>query len=271
MSVLKDLCGSVTVVVPSFNEKGNLEKLLLLFNESFHQMGITLPVLLIDDGSVDGSSEVLSQLSTKYSFLKVIRHAQRQGVTSVWQTAIAHVKTEWLYWSQADLESDPRTDLPLLLQACAPGVDAVAGWRQARGDGKTTASKLANLACRFVFGLKIHDMNWIKVVRRELLEDLPLEITTHRYLLAVLAGQGHHVTEVPTPWHPRYSGKSKFGSMRLVSSAIDFARACWWFYTKKQPILPARLIKDVIMTINADFNSGQKASLDTTQRQIARL
>lgn len=256
MLLLNNFRSSVTIVIPSFNEEGNLEKLLQLFDESFHQIGMILPVMLIDDGSTDSSPQILAELSTKYSFLKVIRHTQRQGVTEVWKTAIAHVKTEWLYWSQADLESDPRTDIPLLLQACAPGVDAVAGWRQARGDGKTTASKLANLACRSVFGLKIHDMNWIKVVRRDLLEDLPLEITTHRYLLAVLAGQGHHVTEVPTPWHPRYSGKSKFGSMRLVSSAIDFARACWWFYTEKQPILPIRLINGLIYPIPNLFHKG---------------
>lgn len=216
--------GSVTVVIPALNEAGNIERLLILLEQTFQDLGFTLPVLLIDDGSTDNSPQILTRLSAKYEFLQVIRHQQRQGVTGVWKTALAHVTTDWIFWGQADLESDPRTDIPLLLSAYRPGVDAIAGWRQKRGDGKVGASKLANRICRLIFGLKIHDMNWIKLIRRDLLSAELLDKTTHRYLLAVLAGQGHQVTEVPTPWHPRYSGKSKFGPGRLLSSGMDFLK-----------------------------------------------
>jgi dolichol-phosphate mannosyltransferase len=223
---------SVTVVIPAFNEVGNLEKLLLTLQETFENLEFTLPVLLIDDGSTDGSAEILHAMSEEYAFLQIIHHSQRQGVTGVWKTALAHVKTDWIFWGQADLESDPRTDLPLLLEACTPECDAVAGWRQKRGDGKIFASKFANFACRLLFGLKIHDMNWIKLVRRDLLLTLPIEKITHRYLLAVLAAQGHNITEVATPWHPRYAGTSKFGKKRLLTSALDFAKVWWWFKTE---------------------------------------
>ncbi|NEO88186.1 MAG: glycosyltransferase family 2 protein [Spirulina sp. SIO3F2] len=228
---------SVTVVIPALNESGNLDRLLLLLEQTFRDLGFTLPVLLIDDGSTDNSPEILTRLSAKYGCLRVIRHQQRQGVTGVWKTALAHVTTDWIFWGQADLESDPRTDIPLLLSAYRPGIDAVAGWRQQRGDGKVCASKLANIACRSLFGLQIHDMNWIKLVRRDLLSAELLDKTTHRYLLAVLAGQGHQVTEVPTPWHPRYSGKSKFGSGRLLRSGIDFLKLLGlWFQGKVQRV-----------------------------------
>ncbi|AFY33303.1 glycosyltransferase family 2 protein [Calothrix sp. PCC 7507] len=225
------LSRSVTVVIPSFNEAGNLEKLLLTLQETFQNLEFTLPVLLIDDGSTDDSPEILDSLSKEYTFLKIVRHSQRQGVTGVWKTALAYVKTDWIFWGQADLESDPRTDLPLLLKACTSECDAVAGWRQKRGDGKIFASKFANLACRLLFGLKIHDMNWIKLVRRDLLLTLPIEKVTHRYLLAVLAAQGYNITEVATPWHPRYAGTTKFGKKRLFTSAIDFVKLWWWFKT----------------------------------------
>ncbi|WP_017316205.1 glycosyltransferase family 2 protein [Mastigocladopsis repens] len=223
---------SITVVIPALNEEGNLKKLLLNLEETFQNLGFTLPVLLIDDGSTDSSPEILADLRQEYDFLKVIRHPQRRGVTGVWKTALEHVKTDWVFWGQADLESDPRTDLPLLVEACVPGVDGVAGWRQKRGDGKIFASKFANLSCRLLFGLKIHDMNWIKLVRRDLLSSLPVEKITHRYLLAVLAAQKYRITEVATPWHPRYSGKSKFGKRRLLTSAIDFVKLWWWFQTE---------------------------------------
>jgi hypothetical protein len=75
-------------------------------------------------------------------------------------------------------------------------------------------------------------MNWIKLVRRDLLVNLPVEKITHRYLLAVLAAQGYHITEVPTPWHTRHSGKSKFGKGRLLTSALDFVNLWWWFQTE---------------------------------------
>lgn len=223
---------SITVVIPALNEEGNLEMLLHTLEETFHNLSFTLPVLLIDDGSTDSSPEILARLSKQYEFLKVIRHQVRQGVTGVWKTALSHVTTDWIFWGQADLESDPRTDLPLLLEACLPKVDAVAGWRQKRGDGKVFASKVANCTCRLVFGLEIHDMNWIKLVRRDLVSTLPIEKITHRYLLAVIAAQGYCVTEVPTPWHPRHSGQSKFGKKRLLTSAINFANLWWWFQTE---------------------------------------
>jgi len=180
--------------------------------------------------------------------LQVIRHPQRRGVTGGWKTALGHVKTDWIFWGQADLESDPRTDLPWLIEACIPGVDAVAGWRQGRGEGKILASTIANKTCRLAFGLEIHDMNWIKLVRRDLVANLPIEKITHRYLLAVLAAQGHRVTEIPTPWHPRYSGQTKFGKGRLIYSAIDFAKLWWWFQTEGRKIkLPQSQSADLKM------------------------
>jgi dolichol-phosphate mannosyltransferase len=224
---------SVTVVIPCFNEQGNLERLFLSLERTFQKLEFVLPVLLIDDGSTDNSPQILLELVERYDFLRVIRHPSRKGVTEVWRTAIANSqKTDWILWGQADLESDPETDIPLLLNACVAGVDAVAGQRQNRGDGKVLASKLANWVCRQAFNLEIHDMNWIKLVRREQVAKLPLRIVSHRYLLAILAGIGYKVTEVPTPWHPRHSGVSKFGRKRFLTSALNFAASWIWLQTK---------------------------------------
>lgn len=224
---------SVTIVIPALNEEGNLERLFHLIDKAFLHLGFTLPVVLIDDGSNDQSPQILVGLQQKYDFLKVVTHPRRLGVTAVWKTAIANTSTDWILWGQADLESNPELDIPILLEACSKGVQGVAGWRQNRGDGKKLASKIANTACRLLFGLKIHDMNWIKLVPRELVANLPMDIITHRYLLAVLAGLGYHITEVPTPWFPRHSGYSKFGKKRLLSSSLDFMRVLRWFICKR--------------------------------------
>lgn len=253
------LSRSVTVVIPALNEEGNLEKLFVALEKAFQSLGFTLPVLLIDDGSSDSSPQILSRLSAQHSFLKVVRHPQRRGVTGVWKTAVAHVTTDWIFWGQADLESDFESDLPLLLEACVPGVDGVAGWRQQRGDGKVMASALANFACRFSFGLKIHDMNWIKLVRRDILTQVPFDTITHRYLLAILAGWGYNITETPTPWHPRFSGKSKFGRGRLLTSAGDFSRVWWWFYTQSRPLAPFNYIPAIVKAMDVGFRAGREA------------
>ncbi len=224
------ISGSVTILIPALNEAGNLPRLLSLLNETFQDLGYELPVLVINDGSTDDTPKVLEKLQQKYPFLEVFHHSTRQGVTQVWKTALTQVQTDWLFWGQGDLESDPRVDIPTLLNAATTGVDAVAGWRQNRGDGKTGASQLANRACQLAFGMTIHDMNWIKLIRRDALATLPLELITHRYLLAILSGMGYRVTEVPTPWYPRFSGVSKFGYGRLVTSSLDFVRVLVWFY-----------------------------------------
>ncbi len=224
------ITGSVTIVIPALNEAGNLPRLLSLLDETFSYLGYELPVLVINDGSTDDTPTILESLQEKYPFLKVFHHNSPRGVTQVWKTALTQVQTDWLFWGQGDLESDPRMDIPALLNATTTGVDAIAGWRQNRGDGKTGSSQLANRVCRLAFGMTIHDMNWIKLIRRDVLADLPLELITHRYLLAILSAMGYCVTEVPTPWYPRFSGVSNFGYGRLVTSSFDFIRVLLWFY-----------------------------------------
>ncbi|NEO50598.1 MAG: glycosyltransferase family 2 protein [Moorea sp. SIO4A3] len=227
---------------------------------TFDNLGFTLPVLLVDDGSVDQTPQILVSLQKKYSFLRVIRHPQRRGVAAVWRTAVTNTNTDWIFWGQADLESDFKTDLPALLEACGPDVDGVAGWRQKRGDNKLVASKFANTSCRLAFGMNIHDMNWIKLVRRDLLTPLPIEKITHRFLLAVLAGQGYNITEVATPWHNRYSGVSKFGRKRLLKSAIDFSRVFWWFYIENPVVRLNQYTSGLVKASNFGMGDSQVVS-----------
>jgi hypothetical protein len=186
------------------------------------------------------------------------------GVTGVWQTALAHIRTDWLLWGQADLESDPLTDIPALLRAYEPGVDAIAGWRQQRGDGKVLASTLANQSCHQAFGLNIHDMNWIKLIRREALMAVPIERTTHRFLLAALAGLGYRVIETPTPWHPRFAGESKFGKKRLLTSARDFLGVLSWFYIERR----LRVVTQAAISLHKSTGVALKAAKNAFSQQM---
>lgn len=229
---------SISIVVAALNEAANLPAFCEAAALTFTRLGFTCPVVVINDGSTDQSPAILADLSQQYPFLRVIHHPQRRGLTEVLKTALQHTHSDWLYLTAADLESDIQTDLPQLLAACRPGVDAVAGWRQGRRDQKNLASAIANLTCRLGFGLKVHDMNWVKLVRRNLLLALPLERVTHRYILPVLAGLGYCIVEVPTVWHARRAGKSNFGHSRLFSSGREFWMLWWWFHRQGRFTLP---------------------------------
>lgn len=224
---------SITIVVAALNEGKNLSSFLMAVERAFQTLNFDLPVLLIDDGSTDNTRELLQSLAEKYPFFQVIHHGRKRGLTQVLKTCLQHTQSDWLYFTGADLESDISVDLPLLILACSEGIDVVAGWRQRRGDGKKIASWIANLACLLMFGLKVHDMNWIKLVRREILLPLPLEKITHRFMLPVISALGYKIIEIPTAWFPRKAGKSKFGRKRLISSALDFFKLCYWFYFER--------------------------------------
>jgi len=137
----------------------------------------------------------------------------------------------------ADLESDPAVDIPLLLGALAGGVDVVAGWRQGRRDGKLLASRVANLACRWLFGLRVHDLNWVKAFRRQVTDGLALRSQWHRYMLVLAHHEGFRIGEVKVPYRPRAVGRSKFGVGRLPVSALDVMTLRFLLSFQRRPMV----------------------------------
>ena len=229
---------SLTIVVAVLNERDNLTSFCHSIDRLFSDYGMTCEVVVVNDGSSDGSRPLLEELSHQFSFLKILDHAYPKGLTHVLKTATQNIESDWIYLTAADLESDIYTDLPHLISAHIPGDTAIAGWRQDRGDHKKFASAIANGFCRIGFGLNIHDMNWVKLVRTEAICTLPLELVTHRYILAVLSGLGGHIREVPVQWHARQAGRSKFGRRRLWSSAVEFTKLWFWFQFRGRWLLP---------------------------------
>ena len=142
----------------------------------------------MDDGSTDGTGAIADALAASYPFLRVIHHRRNQGLTAALRTGFAAVRGDLILFLPADLESDPEIDIPMLLGKLDEGYDVVAGWRQGRKEGKVFASGIYNTVSRWLFGLNIHDMNWIKGFRREVIETLPpLRSDWHRFLLHIAA------------------------------------------------------------------------------------
>jgi glycosyltransferase involved in cell wall biosynthesis len=216
---------AVSVLIPARNEVDNIAEVAARTARAFDALRLGPgegELLLVDDGSTDGTGELAESLAVTYPFLRVIHHRRNLGLTAALSTGFRHVRGDLVLFLPADLESDPETDIPLLVGKLQEGYDVVAGWRQGRKEGKVFASGIYNAVSRGLFGLTVHDMNWIKGFRREVTENLPpLRSDWHRFLLHIAASEGYRIGEVPTVWHRRQAGRSHYGLARIPISLLD--------------------------------------------------
>jgi glycosyltransferase involved in cell wall biosynthesis len=218
----EDLPPQVSVFVPAHNEAENIPELLARIEEGLEACGLAGEVILVDDGSTDDTAEVAEALQTRYPWLRVLRHRRNMGLTEAMRTGFRAVRGDLILFLPADLECHPDEDIPKLVDKLNEGYDVVAGWRQKRKGGKVLASAVYNTVSRRLFALDVHDMNWIKGFRWEVIEALPpLRSDWHRFVLMLAASQGWRVGEVPTQWYPRQAGRSHYGFGRIPISFLD--------------------------------------------------
>lgn len=220
----------VSVLVAARNEEKNIPRVAEKIARAFSAHRISGEALFVDDGSTDQTQRAIEEACGRFDFLRAVRHSRSRGLSEVLQTGLRHLKGKIVILLPADLESDPEEDIPKLLEEMKRGYDAVAAWRQGRADGKLFASNIYNFVCRKLFRLRIHDMNWIKAVRRDILTDVPLRTGWYRFLLPLLAAKGCRIGEVRTDWYPRKAGRSKFGLSRILVSFFDVL-AVWLLLT----------------------------------------
>lgn len=219
---------AVSVVAPAKDEAGNLDEFVNRCLIAFAQLGIDGEIVIVDDGSVDGTGAVLQSLVDAHpTVVRGLSHRRNLGLTAALKTAFAHATGDIILWLSPDLESLPDEDIPILMSGFAEGAKVVAGARLGRGDGKGAASSVYNWVCWRLFGLKLRDMNWIKGFHRECLPFLHLRGDWHRFILVMLHLAGFSLVERDTHWHSRKYGQSKFGLMRFPRAFID-ALSIWF-------------------------------------------
>jgi glycosyltransferase involved in cell wall biosynthesis len=213
----------ITIVVPARNEEATVGLVVERSFAAFDELGRTGEVLVVNDGSTDGTAIVLAAASERFAAVRVFTHRRSQGMTAALQQMFAASQGEIIILIPADMESDPLVDIPALVRHLEINdLDVVAGWRQGRQDNKVLASNIYNWIMQTLARVPVHDGNWIKAMRREVVMSFPpLRSDWHRFLLMFAVHNGFKVGEVKTFYRPRPAGSSKFGWERIPISFLD--------------------------------------------------
>jgi glycosyltransferase involved in cell wall biosynthesis len=222
----------VSILVPAKDEAENLPRFMELAAATLGGGKLRYEVIVIDDGSVDNSRNVLESLRSSYPFLRVVRHRTRRGIADALRTGFHHARGAVLVFYPADLQFLPE-DIPRLVAPIFDGeADMVTGFKQGRYE-KALVSRVYNGLSRALFGIRVKDLNSVKAYRREVMEHIPVRPDWHRYLIVLAAAQGFSVKEIPVPLYPRHAGKSKFGVSRIPVGVLDMLSV--WFELKFAP------------------------------------
>lgn len=213
-------------VIPVFNERETLEPLAagIARYASPHPYRI----LFVDDGSTDGSYDVLHSLHERDPRVGLLKLRRNYGKTRALAAGIAYAEGDVLITMDADLQDDPE-EIPRLLAKLEEGYDMVCGWKANRRDPwhKVLPSRVYNALVNWLFGLHLHDVNsGFKAMRMDLAKRLPLYGDMHRMMVVFAANMGGKVAETPVVHHPRRFGRSKYGLRRFYEGSRD-ALAVW--------------------------------------------
>jgi len=225
----------VSTIVPALNEEGNIDELCRRFASMLESAPFTGELVLVDDGSTDGTLEVIKRSAQKYDFVKYASHQRNRGLTESLTTGFAVASGEIFVFYPADLQYAPE-DIPKLVQPVADGADLCTGWKQGKYQ-KRFVSNIYNWISRQIFGLKVHDLNSVKAFRREVVEQIFLRRDWHRYLVILAADEGFRVEEIKLPLYERAWGQSKFSIWRIPIGVLDMVAVKFQLTFLRKPLL----------------------------------
>lgn len=229
----------LSIVIPVYNEKESAAKLYTELNKTLSRMNLKYEVLLIDDGSNDGTLDELVKIHNENKLYKIISFRRNFGQTSAISAGFDYANGKVIVTMDADLQNDPR-DIPLLLKKLNEGYDIVSGWRVNRKDKAITRrfpSVVANKLISSLTGVYLHDYGCtLKAYKKEVIENIDLYGEMHRYIPAIASWMGVRVAEVPVRHHSREYGKSKYGISRTIKVVLDIITLKFLLSYSQRPI-----------------------------------
>jgi glycosyltransferase involved in cell wall biosynthesis len=216
----------ISVIVPAFNERESLPELSAWIARVMQEHGYSYEVLIVDDGSTDGSWETIRALAGEDPHVHGLRFRRNYGKSAALYCGFERAQGEVVFTMDADLQDSP-DELPEMYRMIVEqGYDLVSGWKQHRKDNaltKNLPSKLYNATARRITGIKLHDMNCgLKAYRKDVVKSIEVYGEMHRYIPYLAKNAGYtKIGEKPVVHAKRKYGKSKFGMNRFVNGFLD--------------------------------------------------
>jgi glycosyltransferase involved in cell wall biosynthesis len=214
----------LSIVIPIKDERDNLRPLHEQLRHALEPLRLDFELIFVDDGSSDGSSDVLQDLATADPQVKVVQLRRNYGQTPALRAGIDCSSGDIIVTLDGDLQNDP-ADIPMLLDHLQQGYDVVLGWRKDRQDNlwhRKVPSWLGNAMIRWVTGVKTLDMGCtLRALRRQAAEELSLYGEMHRFIPVLAQNSGHRLLQVPVQHHPRRFGRTKYNLSRSVRVFLD--------------------------------------------------
>ncbi|TVR63876.1 MAG: glycosyltransferase family 2 protein [Gemmatimonadales bacterium] len=231
-----ELRWNFAVVIPAYNEAPVIPDLIRELRTAFREHGLDGEVLLVDDGSTDGTADLARELAADWPGFRVLRHGRNLGKTEAMVTAAQATDRAVLVLFDADLQHSPH-EIPRFLEAMGQGWDMVCGRKVGHYD-KRAVSSVYNRLSRRLFDVPASDLNSMKAFRASILQEIPLRHDWHRFFVVLAADRGHTLTELDIELHPRRAGESKYqGLWRVVVGVMDLLSVWFLLAFSRKPLL----------------------------------
>lgn len=231
----------ISIVIPLLNEEESINELHDWIQRVMEEHGFSYEIIFVDDGSTDGSWEIIKRLHGQSNRVKAIKFRRNYGKSPALQCAFQKAQGNVIITMDADLQDSPDEIPGLYRMITKEGYDMVSGWKRKRYDNKLTKnlpSKLFNATARKVSGIKLHDFNCgLKAYRSSLAKSIEVYNDMHRYIPILAKDAGFtRIGEKVVQHQPRKYGKSKFGARRFVNGYLDLMTL--WFLNRfgKKPM-----------------------------------
>ncbi len=229
----------VSIVIPVYNEEESAELLCRRLHASLAPLGKTYEIVLVDDGSTDGTWPVLTRMAAELPGFELIRFRRNYGQTAAMSAGFHAARGGVVITLDADLQNDP-ADIPKLLERIDKGFDVVSGWRKDRKDAfinRRLPSMLANALISRITGVALHDYGCtLKAYRHEVVKNINLYGEMHRFIPALASWVGGRIDEVVVNHHARQFGKSKYGISRTFRVVLDLFTVKFLLHYSTRPI-----------------------------------
>jgi len=225
----------ISVIIPAYNEAESLPELVSWIDRVTTEHSLTREIIIVDDGSNDGSWETISGLAASFKDLHALRFRRNYGKSAALYCGFEKAAGDVVFTMDADLQDSPEEIPEMYRMVKEDGWDIVSGWKEHRVDNaltKNLPSKLYNATARRITGVKLHDMNCgLKAYKHEVVKNIEVYGEMHRYIPYLAKNAGFtRITEKPVHHQKRKYGKSKFGAERFINGFLDLL-SLWFLST----------------------------------------